>query len=142
MRRSHGLDPLARYTLLLIGLLLAVYALIVWALVSHASAATLRSVDSTAYCGHGTMKDGSQTRTDAAGIGSVAVLQSAYQSWAPMGSKWIVINGPRHGRTYQVRDRAGSGTQFDLFEESCSAARVYGRHQITVKRVKDNGQDW
>lgn len=94
-------------------------------------AGQIRTVNSTAYCLTGTMKDGTR-----ASDGSVAVLGSALRSWAPMHSRWEVLSGPYAGRVLTVRDRVGHGSQFDVaMPGRCAAARQYGRRTIAIRRV-------
>ena len=80
-------------------------------------------VESTAYCLRGTMANGQQVHD-----GAVAMNGPAF------GTKYVVLSGPKDGRTYTVKDSIGHGTQFDIWMSSCDAARQYGRRTITIAR--------
>lgn len=81
-------------------------------------------VSTTSYCLHGTMSDGSYTRP-----------RSAASNRLPLGTKIRLRShaGPGGLRLYVVRDHIGYGTELDLWTDSCSTARAFGRHNISYK---------
>lgn len=87
-------------------------------------AGATRRVVSTGYCLEGTTSSGVDV-----GPGMVAMNGVA------MGSRWRVHDGPHRGRTLEVTDRIGHGTEFDIWFDDCAAAVEYGRRTITVERV-------
>jgi 3D (Asp-Asp-Asp) domain-containing protein len=84
---------------------------------------TLR-LDSTSYCQHGRMADGAYVHAGAVAMNGV-----------PLGSRYRVLNGPLAGAVLTVEDRIGSGSRFDVWLASCSAAISYGRRTIDVEAV-------
>ena len=92
------------------------------------AAATVMSLNSTAYCLRGTMADGTPVRYNSVAMNSV-----------PLGTKIKVIR-PKNGvfgrKYFVVRDRIGYGSQADFWMHSCTQARQWGRRQVTVKVVK------
>ena len=80
-------------------------------------------VSSTEYCDHGTTADGEQAGKTPGG---------AAMNGVPFGSRWQV---EETGATYYVNDRIGSGSDFDIWTSSCSAAMAYGRQTIHIRRV-------
>lgn len=84
----------------------------------------VRSVDSTAYCEHGRMANGRRTHDGAVAMNHV-----------PFGSRYRVLNGPKKGKVLKVEDRIGSGSQFDIWVNSCRGAKYYGRRHIRIQRM-------
>ena len=90
----------------------------------HETTGKLR-VESTAYCLRGRMSNGQYTYDGAAAMNGV-----------PLGTKFRVLSGPLRGRTLAVKDRIGSGSQFDVaMPGRCRAATNYGRRVINIRRV-------
>lgn len=89
----------------------------------HSSEAVLR-VESTAYCLTGYMANGTKAHTGAAAMNGV-----------PLGTKFLIRTGPLKGETLTVKDRIGSGSEFDIaMPNNCRKARKYGRRVINIKR--------
>lgn len=90
----------------------------------HRKTGELR-VDSTAYCLSGYMANGQQTASGAAAMNGV-----------PLGTKFRVRSGPLRGKILTVKDRVGSGSDFDVaMPDRCGAAERYGRRVINIRRV-------
>lgn len=71
------------------------------------------------------MADGTYTRS-----------RSAASNMLPLGTKIRIRGkqtGPRGMRRYVVRDRIGYGTSLDLWTNSCSTARSFGRRSVSFK---------
>lgn len=51
----------------------------------------------------------------------------------PLGTRVRVTSGPFVGNILTVLDHIGYGSQFDIWQSSCSAADAYGRHTITIQ---------
>ncbi len=83
-----------------------------------------RRVSSTGYCDRGTTASGEQ-----AGPGGVAM------NGVPMGSRWMIHEGPLAGTVLTVNDRIGHSSDFDIWFDTCEAALLYGRHPITVQQL-------
>lgn len=84
----------------------------------------IRSVSSTAYCLQGVMANGEWVHDGAAAMNDVA-----------FGSQWLVLDGTMAGRVFTVKDRIGSGSDFDIWIYDCNAAIRYGRQHIRIQRV-------
>jgi hypothetical protein len=52
-----------------------------------------------------------------------------------MGTRWKVLDGPLGGGVFEVKDRIGHGSEFDVWVPSCDTAKQYGRHQVDVQLV-------
>jgi hypothetical protein len=87
---------------------------------SWIKALRLYSLNSTAYCDRG---ETSTPRVDTKD-GIVAVMRS----W-PLGRWYQVRSGVFKGKILQGEDHIGSGSEFDIWMESCSQADWYGRGQ-------------
>jgi 3D (Asp-Asp-Asp) domain-containing protein len=82
-------------------------------------------VESTAYCLTGYMANGQRTHTGAAAMNGV-----------PLGTKFRIRTGPLKGEVMVVKDRVGSGSDFDIaMPDRCSRAYRYGRRTINIRRV-------
>ncbi len=51
----------------------------------------------------------------------------------PFGTRYLVLDGPRAGGTFTVKDRIGHGSDFDIWMASRSAAIAYGRRAVTIR---------
>lgn len=83
-------------------------------------------VDTTSYCLHGTMSDGTYTRERSAAANNLR-----------LGTKIRITSkksGPGGLRLYVIRDHIGSGTSLDLWTNSCRTAYNFGRHTLRYKR--------
>jgi 3D (Asp-Asp-Asp) domain-containing protein len=79
------------------------------------------TVIATSYCLHGTMADGTYTRSG-----------SAANNFLPLGTK-ITTSLPFMGiRHWVVRDRIGWGTQLDLWAPTCRNSFIFGRRRIQI----------
>lgn len=85
---------------------------------------TTRQVSSTGYCLTGITASGVRV-----GHGQAAM------NGVPLGTVWRVIGGPRDGEVFEVTDRIGHGTDFDIWFPSCDAAIQYGRRAVTVELI-------
>lgn len=82
-------------------------------------------VHSTAYCLQGRMANGQSAHSGAAAMNGV-----------PLGTKFKVMTGPLRGEVLTVKDRVGSGSEFDVaMPSNCTAARSYGQRTINIQRV-------
>ena len=81
-----------------------------------------RRVVSTGYCLEGITASGRPVAP-----GMVAM------NGVDLGTRWVVRSGPSAGMTYEVTDRIGRGTEFDIWFDDCRDARTYGRRTITVE---------
>ena len=82
-------------------------------------------VESTAYCMTGYMANGQPTHTGAAAMNGV-----------PLGTKFRIQSGPMEGEVVVVKDRIGSGSDFDVaMPDRCAAAYRYGRRTINIRRI-------
>ena len=91
----------------------------------HVRTGRLR-VESTAYCMTGYMANGDHTHTGAAAMNGV-----------PLGTKFRVHTGPLKGTTLTVKDRIGSGSDFDVaMPGDCNRAYRYGRRTVNIRRVR------
>lgn len=98
-----------------------------WAVIApHQPVAALRrlQVDSTSYCQLGTTASGQSTHS---GIAAMNTL--------PLGTRVRVVTGPLAGTTLTVLDHIDYGSQFDIWQASCTKALDYGRRQITIEVV-------
>jgi 3D (Asp-Asp-Asp) domain-containing protein len=86
------------------------------------SPATATADVSTGYCLHGTMADGSYTRS-----GSVA-----HNGYA-LGTHLTIWPTPTGRRRFVVRDRIGWGTELDFWLPSCGQAIAWGRRTVHVR---------
>jgi len=91
---------------------------------SPVTAKAIRTVESTAYCLRGTMANGRRTHDGAVAMNGV-----------PFGTRFRILSGPLRGKIVTVEDRIGSGSQFDIWMSSCSAARQYGRRTIRIEQL-------
>ena len=90
----------------------------------HLSTGKLR-VESTAYCLEGRMANGQPTYEGAAAMNGV-----------PLGTKFRIKTGPLQGEVVVVKDRIGSGSEFDVaMPDDCSGAYRYGRRVVNIKRI-------
>lgn len=83
------------------------------------------TVQTTSYCLHGRMADGSYTRP-----------RSAASNQLRLGTKIRLvgkITGPEGMRKYVIRDRIGYGTELDLWVDSCHTASTFGRRTVHFK---------
>lgn len=85
---------------------------------------TTRQVSSTGYCLTGITASGVRV-----GHGQAAM------NGVPLGTTWRVTGGPRDGEVFEVTDRIGHGTDFDIWFPTCSAAIEYGRRAVTVELI-------
>ena len=77
--------------------------------------------NSTSYCLHGRMADGTQTRWGSAAMNGVR-----------LGAHIRLTGRSFFGqRRFTIRDRIGWGTRLDLWHPSCSAARAWGRRWVS-----------
>lgn len=83
-----------------------------------------RRVVSTGYCLSGTTASGRQVSDGMAAMNDV-----------PLGTQWLVHDGPRSGSVFEVTDRIGRGTEFDIWFADCDDARAYGRRTILIEQV-------
>ena len=90
----------------------------------EAPAGRVREVVSTGYCLSGTTASGRQVGHGMAAMNGV-----------PLGTEWLVHEGPRAGTVFEVTDRIGHGTQFDIWFADCDDAVAYGRRVITIEQV-------
>lgn len=96
------------------------------------SAGVRRTLKSTNYCLSGTMASGQGVHD-----GAVAFNSSEWRQYA--GTQWKVVasEDPQQrfvGRTFTVLDH-GPGAHFDIWVNSCEAARNYGTYNVTVEQV-------
>ncbi len=82
------------------------------------------TVSSTAYALRGQMANGENVHQGAVAMNCV-----------PFGTRYSVLDGPRAGQTYTVKDRIGHGSDFDIWMSSRAAAIDYGRRTVTISRV-------
>lgn len=120
--RDQHVRPRSRTVLRV--LLVPGLVLMLTACFSGASGSEIRSVSSTAYCLQGRMANGEWVHDGAAAMNNV-----------PFGSQWQVLDGTMAGRVFTVKDRIGSGSEFDIWMYDCNAAIRYGRQQIRIQRV-------
>jgi hypothetical protein len=87
-------------------------------------------LDSTAYCGsQGVSRPSRYHHTAEDGV--VALPQGT-----PLGGWYQIRSGPLRGKIVQAVDYIGSGSQFDIWLDSCSRANNwYGRQSIKVAQV-------
>lgn len=82
--------------------------------------------ESTSYCLNGLMSDGTKTRKRSVAMNNL-----------PLGS---IIHlrkpGPGGLRIWHVRDHIGRGSQMDLWQSTCAAARAYGRRTVYYRVVR------
>lgn len=83
---------------------------------------TMRTIESSAYCLSGRMKNGEHVHD-----GAVASVVLA------MGTSWKVLDGPLAGRVFTVEDTGGPQATFDVWMSSCQAAINYGRRDVTIE---------
>lgn len=84
-----------------------------------------RQVSSTAFCLTGTMASGRRAYS-----GAVAM------NGAALGSRYLVLSGPRAGETFTVEDRIGRGSAFDIaYPGDCAGAAGYARRTISIRAV-------
>lgn len=83
-----------------------------------------RRVESTGYCLRGITASGVEV-----GHGQAAM------NGVPLGTEWLVHDGPQAGRTFEVTDRIGHSTEFDIWFATCDDAIIYGRRTITVEQI-------
>jgi 3D (Asp-Asp-Asp) domain-containing protein len=83
------------------------------------------SASSTSFCLDHNMADGTRTRE-----------RSAAHKTLPLGTK-IKLDRPGPGgvQIWYVRDRIGSGSELDLWTDSCSDARAWGRRKIRFRII-------
>ena len=73
----------------------------------------------------GRMANGQATHTGAAAMNGV-----------PLGTKFRVLTGPLQGDVFTIKDRVGSGSDFDVaMPGECTAATRYGRRFVNIRRV-------
>lgn len=90
----------------------------------HTGTAKLR-VESTAYCMSGRMANGQATHTGAAAMNGV-----------PLGTRFRVLTGPQQGEVVTIKDRVGSGSEFDVaMPGACTRAARYGRRIVNIRRL-------
>ena len=106
------------------------YIAIAWAVIItvlfclFAQPAHAATVEATAYCDHGLMADGGQTKP---GVAAVP------EGTLPLGTK-ITLTKPVFGRVkYTVRDHIGAYSQLDLWTPDCGTAWAFGRRTITYR---------
>lgn len=84
-----------------------------------------RRVLSTAYCLTGRMASGKPVYEGAAAMNGV-----------PLGSKFMVADGPRAGEVFTIEDRIARGSGFDIaYPGNCVQALQYGRRSIRINKV-------
>lgn len=106
-------------------------AAIGFALVALAGCGERYTVDSTAYCVHGTTASGAYTSD-----GTVAMNTfPGTNRQVPFGTQFRIESGTLKGKVVTVQDRYGYGTQFDIWLSTCTAAINYGRQTIQITQL-------
>lgn len=101
-------------------------------LATLALAAGVHGANATSYCLHGTMSDGTYTRS-----------RSAANNSLPLGTKITLVGrqtGPGGMRRYVVRDHIGWGTELDLWTPTCGVALAWGRRYVRFRIGRPHGR--